>query len=311
MLYEFPDDMIADGSWRDPENWWMVTPNRNLSVKVERLVEDFERAQDAGDEEVRRWGSQHLNLEIGLALRSDRWVGADFWEDRGDKTLTLDALIERSEVVLMGIDGGGLDDLLGLAVLGRDAKTREWLLWIHAWARDIVLERRESEASRLRDFEAAGDLTIVTEPGDDVRQVGDLVARAVASGKLPEKDAIGVDAAGIGAIIDEAIARGATTQQIVGVGQGYKLQGAIKTTERKLDDGTLTHAGQPLMAWSVSNAKVEPKGNAILITKQASGTAKIDPLMAMLNAVHLMTINPLPSSPVSVYEERGLLILKA
>ena len=47
-----------------------------------------------------------------------------------------------------------------------------------------------------------------------------------------------------------------------------------------------------MMAWCVGNAKVEPKGNAILITKQASGTAKIDPLMAMFSAVALMALNP-------------------
>ena len=34
-------------------------------------------------------------------------------------------------------------------------------------------------------------------------------------------------------------------------------------------------------AWCVSNAKVELKGNGILITKQASAKAKIDPLMAL------------------------------
>jgi phage terminase large subunit-like protein len=28
----------------------------------------------------------------------------------------------------------------------------------------------------------------------------------------------------------------------------------------------------------VANARVEPKGNAILVTKQVSGSAKIDPL---------------------------------
>ena len=62
--------------------------------------------------------------------------------------------------------------------------------------------------------------------------------------------------------------------------------------EGKLSDGVMVHGGQPLMAWCAGNAKVEPKGNATLITKQASGTAKIDPLMAGLNAVSLMALNP-------------------
>ena len=64
--------------------------------------------------------------------------------------------------------------------------------------------------------------------------------------------------------------------------------GAIKTAERKLADRTC-YGGQALMAWAVSNARVEPKGNAIVITKQASGTAKIDPLMAAFNAVAWMS----------------------
>ncbi|WP_342344403.1 terminase [Escherichia coli] len=54
----------------------------------------------------------------------------------------------------------------------------------------------------------------------------------------------------------------------------------------------LVHGGQPLMAWCVGNARVEPKGNAVLITKQASGRGKIDPLMALFNAVALMSLNP-------------------
>src|SRR5262249_6994844 len=43
-----------------------------------------------------------------------------------------------------------------------------------------------------------------------------------------------------------------------------------------------------LMSWAVTNADVEPKGNAIIITKQASGSAKIDPLMAAFNAIALI-----------------------
>jgi phage terminase large subunit-like protein len=46
------------------------------------------------------------------------------------------------------------------------------------------------------------------------------------------------------------------------------------------------------MTWCVANAKLVPHGNAVTIEKQASGTAKIDPLMALFNAVALMALNP-------------------
>jgi hypothetical protein len=39
------------------------------------------------------------------------------------------------------------------------------------------------------------------------------------------------------------------------------------------------------------NARVEPRGNAIITTRQASGSAKIDPLMTAFNAIALMATN--------------------
>ena len=97
---------------------------------------------------------------------------------------------------------------------------------------------------------------------------------------------------GTGGIQTALESEGVPSEKLVSVSQGWRLNGAIKTTERKLAEGTLEHEGQPMMAWCVGNAKIEPKGNAITITKQASGTAKIDPLMAVFNAVHLMSLNP-------------------
>lgn len=292
LLYEFPKDV----DWRDTANWPMVTPNNGRSITVERLVSEYHQAQAAGEEELRRWASQHLNVEIGLALMSDRWAGADFWEQQGTAGLSLDDLLSRSEVAVVGIDGGGLDDLLGLAVMGRERGTGHWLHWGHAWAHPSVMERRKSEAPKLRDFEADGDLTIVERIGDDVEQVADIVRRVDASGLL---DRVGVDAAGIGAIVDAIVDRGLEVDRIVAISQGWKMVGSIKTAERKLAEGTMFHGGTRLMAWTAGNAKVEPKGNAIAITKQAAGSAKIDPLMAMFNAVALLSTNPQPRGMAS------------
>jgi phage terminase large subunit-like protein len=203
--------------------------------------------------------------------------------------LTLAELLDRSEVVDIGIDGGGLDDLLGLAVIGRDKLTREWLLWTHAWAHPSVLARRKSEASRFRDFEKDGDLTIVRAIGDDVNEVAVICAQCEDSGLL---DKIGADPAGLGGILEALVAAEIPEERIIGISQGWKMTGAIKTAERKLAEGVLIHGGQPMMNWCVGNAKIEPRGNAVIITKQAAGSAKIDPLMATFNAVTLMSLNP-------------------
>lgn len=293
VLYEHPEEMIAAGEHLDPANFYMTNPNLGLSVSQKWLESEFRQVEHAEDGTKQVFYAKHLNVEIGLALRNDAWAGARYWEGAADPELTgLDALLERSEVAVVGIDGGGLDDLLGLAVLGRCKRTRDWLLWSHAWAHDDVLQRRKEIAPRLRDFAKAGDLTLCADATQDVREVADVVERVRGAGLLPEHDAVGVDAAGIAAVVDELAGRGIGDPQVVAVSQGYRLHGAIAGAERKLKDGTLWHAGQPLMAWCAGNAKIEMRGSAMLITKQAAGRAKIDPLSAMFDAVMLMSRNP-------------------
>lgn len=289
VLYEFPKEMVESGEARRPENFGVVNPNLGASVDEEYLAREMRKAEESGEEAVRGFLAKHLNVEIGLALRQDRWAGAEFWERAADRSLTLPALLERCDVVTIGIDGGGLDDLLGVAVLGREADSGRWLAWCHAWAHPVVLERRKSEAARLKDFERDGDLTLVAEVGQDVAEVCGVVEQVLASGLL---DKVGVDPAGIGAILDALLELGLEESQVVGISQGWRLAGAIKTTERKVAAGELRHAGAPLMAWCVGNARIEPRANAIMVTKQASGTAKIDPLMALFNAAELLARAP-------------------
>jgi phage terminase large subunit-like protein len=295
VLYEFPKALIDSKGYMDPANFYITNPNIGRSVSAEWLEDQLKKVAARQDGPFQQFLAKHLNIEIGLNLRSDRWAGADFWEAAGDKSITLEYLLERCEVVIPGIDGGGLDDLLGLSLLGRERETGRWLHWAHAWAHKIVLVRRKDIAPRLLDFQRAGDLTIVDRPGQDVIEVADIICRVRDLGLLPEKNAIGVDAAGITDIVDELVSPGRDIplEMIVAVSQGWRLNGAVKTCERKVAGGEFAHGGSELMAWCVGNARVEEKGNAISITKQASGKAKIDALMALFDSVSLMALNPI------------------
>lgn len=295
-LYEFPDDIVRPGKngvinnkWRNPEVWPMVLPNNGKSVTVERLYEDYRIAIESGEEEVRRWASQHLNVEIGIGLTSDSWVGANYWL-AAERVLSFEQLLEESECLTMGIDGGGLDDMLAISVIGRNKETRKWHIWVHAWLIAQALDRNKNQISSFRDFESAGDLTIVEKFGIDLEQLGDYSERVLATGKMNK---VGVDPAGISSILEELIERKFDPEKhIVAIRQGWSLTSAIGTMERKLADGTLTHSVQGLSRYAVENAKVEPRGNAVIITKGISGRAKIDPLMATLNAIELMSRVP-------------------
>jgi phage terminase large subunit-like protein len=235
--------------------------------------------------------SQHFNVQIGMSLRSDGWAGAHYWNRGIEDGLTLDSVIERSDAVVVGIDGGGLDDLLGIAVVGRETNSGAYLAWTHALISPEGRQRRKANESFYESFIANGDLTVVDELPDDISFVSDIVDKIKESKKLA---GVGVDAIGIGGIVD-ALAKIGVTQEanlLVGVRQGISLMGAIKTLERKLVDGSFKHGGQTLMAWCAGNARVCPTPTGMRIARDDSGFAKIDPLMALFNAVALLAANP-------------------
>lgn len=307
VIYEFPKALIDREAYLDPAFFYVTNPNIGRSVSQEWLERELgkEMAKDATTRAT--FLAKHLNVEIGMNLRSNRWAGADFWPKRADPALSMGALLDRSEAVVVGIDGGGLDDLFGLCLLGRDRVTKGWLAWCHAWAHDGVLDRRKSIAARLRDFEREGTLTIVGDELADVSAIVDLVGEVKARGLLA---AVSVDPAGLGELID-ALAEVEVTPEnglLIGAPQGYAMMNAIKTAERKLTNGTLTHDGSAMMAWAVGNLKIEPTATAIRATKQNAGDAKIDPVMALFDAVTVMARNP-AAAGTSYLETSGLMVL--
>lgn len=292
LIYEFPKHLVEAGEHLKPENFYITNPNLGASVDLEYLISEFNKVKDAGEESLRDFLAKHLNIEIGMNLRANRWAGAEFWLQQSKK-FTLNKLIDQSDVITIGIDGGGLDDLLGFAVLGRHKDSRKWWLWNHAWCNTTAVERRKENAPKYQDCVQEGSLTIVERIGDDIDQLAKIAKQVFDSGKLNK---IGLDPLGLGGLLDGLLKVGIPEEQMIAVPQGFKLMGYILTTERKLAEGNLYHQGSQLMTWCVGNARAVVKGNGMMISKQESGVGKIDPLIATFNAVALMSVNPEPKN---------------
>lgn len=295
IIYEFPKGMIESEAYLDPANSYVTNPYLGRTAwGPEWIADELKKEMGKGPDTRNVFLAKHLNVEIGMNLRSNRWPGADYWAKRAEKGLDLEAILGRSEVVVVGLDGGGADDLFGVAVVGRDAQTKDWLAWHHAWCHAGVLDRRKSIAPRLRDFETEGSLTIVGDELDDIRQIVELI-QDIDQRKLLAS--VAADPAGLGEMIDALADIDVTPDngKLIGAPQGWALMNAIKTTERKLINGTIKHDGSALMAWCVSNIKIEPTATGIRATKQNAGDLKIDPAMALFDAVTVMSRNPEPA----------------
>jgi len=291
VLYELPERLARDDGWKNRKYWPLVNPNLGRSTNEDFLAREVMRAESDGPAAIALIASQHFNVQVGMSLRSDGWAGANYWDRGIDTSLTLDAVLDRSEAVVIGIDGGGLDDLLGIAVLGRETDTKTHLAWCHALISPEGLERRKANITVYEEFQRDGDLTVVDELPDDISFVVDIVEKVKNTKKLA---GIGVDQIGIGGIVD-ALAKIGITQEgdmLVGVRQGLALMGAIKTVERKLVDGSFKHSGSALMTWCAGNARIVPTPTGMRIARDDSGYGKIDPLMALFNAAALMAHNP-------------------
>jgi phage terminase large subunit-like protein len=124
VLYELPARITKDGGWKDRKYWPLVNPNFGRSTNETFLANEVMKAEEDGPAQMALIASQHFNVEVDQALRSDGWAGATLWPRGAEKGLTLKEVIRRSEVLTAGLDGGGLTIFSGVGIVGREKGTQ-------------------------------------------------------------------------------------------------------------------------------------------------------------------------------------------
>ncbi|MEO0485281.1 MAG: terminase large subunit [Pseudomonadota bacterium] len=295
LIYELPAKLVEKGGWKNEDLWPLVNPHLGRSVDRSYLRDQLVKAEDEGSETLDLVASQHFNVEIGTAQGDNGWRAQAYWDAATDPTLTLEELIERSDVITFGVDGGGDDDLCGAVVLGKVFDTGTWLAWSRAWCQPEVLKLRKSIAPSLELFEKQGDLVICKTAFQHVEEIVELVGELRETGKMPEEEGVGLDVAGLPELLTELELAGHEQPFVTGVAQGWALQSSIKSIPLRLKSKIMRPAPQQVFSWSVGNAKVEVKRSNSYITKELAGAAKIDVVIGLLNAAQLMVKNPEPS----------------
>lgn len=270
--------------WTDERLWPMLLPSYPHIADASFYRSMIAESNSSGPSAIAKDKSQYFNIEIGAGEGGNGWVIAQSYGKLKRVRCTLDEMTAQCSRIAIGVDMGGAGDLTALVVLG-ETKGGSWLVWCRGWLTGHGWSENVMNHSRFQDFEDAGDLKTI-EAGEDASDIVDICIDLRATGKLA---GIGVDPAAAADLGDALEAAGFEMERdLHGIGQtAFRLAPAVRTLERRAEQGRLSFIDQGLMAWALGNVVVTKKGNAPCIDKQTA-LDRIDPVAALLDAATIM-----------------------
>jgi phage terminase large subunit-like protein len=271
VVYEATDK----DDWTSPEVWAAANPNLGVSVSLDYLKTECEKAQ-----RIPRLQNTFKRLHLNMRTKQDvLWLPIEDWRKCGGERLSL----PHDVPVYGGIDLASKVDVAALAWVWRRGaklyvKTRFWV----PEKRISILENEERD-QRYRLWQKAGWLE--STPGDVVDY--DYIRAAVVSdGAECSVQQIGFDPWNATQMaLDLQNAEGF---QMVEFRQGYaSMNEPSKELERLITAREIVHEDNHVLNWMVENAKArpDPAGNIKPVKPDPSGKGKIDGVVALVMAL--------------------------
>jgi phage terminase large subunit-like protein len=280
--------------WTSPATWAKANPNLGVSVSIDYLKSECEKAQ-----RIPRLQNTFKRLHLDMKTKQDvLWLPIEAWNACGGDRLELPAGVP----VFGGLDLSSKIDVTALAWLWRaDGKV---LVKLRFWVPENRIRRLENEERdpRYRLWQEAGWLE--STPGDVVDY--DFIRAAIrADSERCSIQQIGYDpwnATQTAVALQEQ--DGFT---MIEFRQGYaSMNEPSKELERLITAREIVHERSPVLDWMVENAKArpDPAGNIKPVKPDPGGKQKIDGVVAMLIALGVEMRQP---AVESAYEDHGVL----
>ena len=265
-----------------------VNPNLGLTVDKNYLITEFNKYKQIGGDAFLSFCAKHLNLQIKTEFVQNGWAGAEYWQ-QAEITADLEYICENCEVVIVGIDGGGLDDLIGICVAGRVSNSQNWIMWHSATCTTGALSKNNTEKI-YENFIEKNEMHAF----ENIMGCFEYIAKIVnLINDYNVLSYIGMDINGA-AVLSNFLMENCDIieSQIIGIFQGNRLSSAIKTLEQMLAIGSLKVNRTDLMRWQIGNIKM----NGRYFFEKTEKKAKIDSAVAMAITAVILQSDPIPLS---------------
>jgi phage terminase large subunit-like protein len=294
--------MDEGDDWKDPASWYKANPNLDVSVKMDYLKEQCDRAIKT---------PSFLNTFLRLHLNQwtqqvTRWISVDRWNECSAAVPPLESM--QGRVAYMALDLSTKIDMCALACALPDGDVYDFF-WRFYVPHDLVLAR--TQAGKKPDYAAwVRSGWVVETPGnvidydfirkDILRLRGILRIRQLGFDPWNATHLI-TQLAGDGFSVDPT----AKQEQLIEMRQGMRtLSEPSKEFEKLVLSRRIRHGGNPVMSWMVDNAAIRRDANDNIAPDKRSAVGKIDGLVASIMALGRAILEPSVKS--SIYATRGV-----
>lgn len=285
ILYGAPED----ANWRDEETWRAANPNYGVSVKVDYMRSEAEKAARSprAENDFKRF---HLNI---WTEQVTRWLPMDSSEDGtgwndcsatpGDRDLWQTLFITmQGKQCFGGLDLSLTNDLTSVCWAFPPAEEKGrwtflWRFWLpEAAVRKAPLARRK----RYEKFAEAGALKVTS---GNVTDFGIVRADIVADAKRFMVQWLGIDRYNAAQLANEL--KDNDGMPVEYFGQGFvSMSAPTQSFERLVTGGELEHGNHPVAAWMARNVVVDRDAAGGIKPTKAKASDKIDGIVAAIMA---------------------------
>lgn len=289
-IYGYEGDDIYDEA-----NWYAANPSLGITINIENVRAEALAAQNSESaERLFRW----LRLNQWIATKRIGWLPVTLW-DKTEATWTRDSL--RGRECYMGIDLSSTTDLTATALLFPPRGDEPWRFVLDAWIPDANMKERE-DRDHVPFAEWVRNGFVRATPGEcvDYSILAAHIERTMREYEVLYLCADKWRIEHLAAFMSDEIA----SSKIITIPQNIEnLSPAMKELERLMYAGEIEHEHNPCGRWAFGNVRVAMDGNENLKPHKGRSIDRIDPIMALIDA---MAAAIRLENKKSVYETRGL-----